>query len=383
MKPCERLWEVDSLGVESTDMQDEASLARHLVTCAECRARSADLVRLRNLGREMPTVAPTPLAARRTRTRILHLASTHRPASGRLRYVALAAALVALVVGGFIVGAPWSRGRRTSVTTPDSTTIVAEQGTSFRRVREGSIERVYLDDGQLSLHVEHQSADAHFFVEMPDAEIEVRGTRFEVAVRNGKTARVHVTEGRVVLRRRATAETLLHANDTWQADEPAPIPTVDVAQLPSVPARSASPIASSSARPIRVLDGQESAQVRAYADAMSHYVAGDWDVAAQAFHDFADTYPAAPEAEDAAFLEALALTRGGRMDAASQVAQRYLVAHPSSFHARDAAVIVARAARLRGDCPAALSVLRPFRSTPESADLVSALGACRAEGRGD
>jgi TolA-binding protein len=225
-----------------------------------------------------------------------------------------------------------------------------------------------LESGTITITVRKQLAEERFLVVLPDGEIEVRGTRFEVTVNNALTRSVRVFEGVVALRRAASDERVLRANDTWSLDEPArtasaspstasPLPSVRVA---TSTAPTASPAAATEAE---------------YAAAMTAFRTQSWAAAARRFGAFAAAHPNAPEVEDAAFLQASALAHAGRADDAAATAERFLASYPRSFHARDAAILVARAARDRGDCERARAVLAKWHG-PE---IDAALARCAAE----
>jgi TolA-binding protein len=229
-------------------------------------------------------------------------------------------------------------------------------GARWSQSRDGKVERTVLDEGTIALQVQKQHADEQFFVELPDGEIEVRGTTFEVTVREQVTTSIHVEEGLVVFRRPQASDVVLGQMETWRAAE------------------TTSPAAKASSR------GRPSSESRLTAEyelAVAAYHAQQYADAAQRFAAFVASHPEAPEAEDAAFLEASALAHGGRTDTAAAAAERFLGRYPSSFHARDAAILVARDARDRGDCSRARRALQTWRSSPPP-EIVSTLASCNS-----
>jgi hypothetical protein len=231
--------------------------------------------------------------------------------------------------------------------------VTPDTGAVWSQAQDGPAERVTLSEGRLDLSVSPQRPGARFVVELPDGEIEVRGTRFDVTVANRRTHAVHVLEGTVALRIRGADEVLLHHGDSW-TERPAPAVTVSVT------------------RRAPVLDN-ETATSTAYKDAVAAYHAKRYAEAADKLSSFVVAHPEVPEAEDARFLEASALAHDGRADAAGVAAERFLARYPASFHAKDAAILAARIARDRGDCAHASALLARWR---DSADAQSALGAC-------
>jgi hypothetical protein len=240
--------------------------------------------------------------------------------------------------------------------------VTAMPGARFTQARDESrgaaVERVVLSEGTIAVHVPKQAAGERFLVVVPDGEVEVRGTTFEVTVRNSATTSVHVEEGVVVYRRSAEADVILAAAETWHP--------VGRRVADRTPAPSAGSSGAGSKR-----DTSE------YERAVAAYEAHAYADAARRCSAFVATHPDAPEVEDAAFLEASALAHDGRMPAAAAAAERFLARFGvASFPARDAAILVARADRDRGDCPRAKDVVAPWLSSPPSPDLASALGAC-------
>jgi hypothetical protein len=217
---------------------------------------------------------------------------------------------------------------------PFAGSVEASGAARWSQQREEGIERVVLEDGALHVHVRHQVLGERFLVALPDGEIEVRGTTFDVSVEHGATRRVHVEEGVVELRLRGREVLRLSAADEWTAS-----PAAVVRALPTSPSASASPV---SGRPSRTVSFDSAA---AYANAMSLLRSGRNEDAAAAFDALVIAAPLAPEAEDASFLEAIALARAGRSDAAALAADHHLALFPRSFHRKEASILAARAAR--------------------------------------
>jgi TolA-binding protein len=254
--------------------------------------------------------------------------------------------------------------------------VVPSSDAGWSQTRVGHVERVRLEAGSLIVRVRPQQPDERFLVELPDGELEVRGTTFAVSVRGGATTQVRVDEGRVELRIAGQPAFTLNANDVWPPALPiaparahrAPVPTTRViAQVPHVPLGAAG-----GADVSRVTD-DEAAR---YSDAVDLLRAGKYDDAANAFHVLAMGRPHATQAEDASYLEAVALARAGRFDAAALVAEHHLDSFPQSFHRKEAAILVARAARVRGDCDKARETLAPWRDAMPETEARTLLRLC-------
>jgi TolA-binding protein len=346
--------------------KEQASLTRHLTSCGECREHATELRRLRELARA-PRSSVAPLQHQRGRVRLLQEAALGPRAARPSRWTALAvAAALAMAVGGVAFGAA-SSGRapapkvvapvRASVGALDLTVVAPEPGTSFSRAREGGLDRVTLAAGTVHIRVHHLRAGQRFLVRTEDAEVEVRGTRFDVDASAGRLTHVRVTEGVVELRRGGETR-LLPAGAEWTADPPAPPSSSDVSPpvaSPSSGGASASAASPSAGSPSAASPSAASASAShapppgaapdddaAFRAGMSRIEKGDFGQAASDLHTFAAQHPDDPRAEDAAFLEALSLSRAGRADDAAEAARRYLARYPNGYRRAEAEKLLAR-----------------------------------------
>jgi TolA-binding protein len=361
-RECDRGWEGDALREGRLSAKDAESFERHRGGCALCKESHARDQRLSSLALAS-SAQPAPLVLRRVRARVLRdfAASASRPARPLDLRIAAATAIGVVVLGGTLallrarsVGSPGDPAAAAAPTVAATVaptvaatfagSVVAGSGTEWSRTREEQVERVDLETGTLRVHVRAQRPGERFLVVLPDGELEVRGTTFEVSVVNQATASVRVDEGTVELRLRGRPAQRIGAGSDWTA--PA---SLDGREPPPVTAApSASPVVSArlarSERPRASDDGAP-----AYADAMRLFQNGQYEGAAAAFHAFVLAHSRQPEAEDASFLEAVALAKAGRPDAAALAADRHLESFPRSFHRREASILVARAASVRDD----------------------------------
>jgi TolA-binding protein len=247
---------------------------------------------------------------------------------------------------------------------PFAGTVAAEAGARWTQMRDDDSEHVRLDDGILSLHVRHQNANEHFYVDLPDGQLEVRGTTFRVEVHDGATTRIDVGEGVISVRFHGMDEIWVSAGGSWSR-APATIGSI----------RSPKSSASTSPASTRKIASDQGA-ADDYAAAVSLLRNGSYDAAATAFGAFLTAHPNASQAEDASYLEASSLARAGRLDAAALAAEHHLAAYPHSFHAKEAAILVARAARDRGDCAKARNVLAPWLGASPDAEVQATLRSC-------
>ena len=350
---CTRRWEVDPYRDGRFGEKDARSFERHLRTCSVCTRQLERDERLRELARVLPGTDPSELSMRRLRARVMRDAATGnvRSASPRGWRFAATATVVLVGLGGWAAvvsrHAPSSEGK--VATTPGTMapsptespvaatmerllagSVIASAGSRWSQRRDGGSEQITFEDGSVHVHVRPLAPDERLVVMLPDGELEVRGTTFDVDVTRAATTRVHVDEGAVELRLRGQPSRRLKATETWVAT----VPARDAVLAPPHPV-SSGPVAAANA-------------VGGYNAAMELLRGGRNDEAAAAFHAFVLSQPSAPQTEDASFLEAVALARAGRIDAAGLAAEHHLASYPGSFHRKEAETLIARAAAQRG-----------------------------------
>jgi TolA-binding protein len=378
---CDREWEIDALHEGRLGPKDAEAFERHVLTCETCKKARARDLHLRELARELPQPDPAALDLRRLRARVLRDVELQNPTSSTWRKWATFALILGFSAATILLlirhrHAPPTEALVVSNAAPAiasaipssipespfAGTVTASDGARWSQSRDGSIERVQLDDGSLQLHVRHQMPGERFLVDVPDGQIEVRGTTFSVVVSNGVTSRIEVSEGVVSVRIRGSADATLRAGENW---------TRSAAISSSIPHVSTSaPVASSSS----ARHGSDE-----YTADVALMQSGNYDAAAKGFADFLTAHPNAPQAEDASYLEAAALARAGRPDAAALAAEHHLAAYPQSFHRKEASILEARAARDRGDCAKAREILAPWlNAASPDADAVATLRSCAA-----
>jgi len=160
-----------------------------------------------------------------------------------------------------LVGQEWRAGERlrsdafpVALATSDQTTIEVEPRSDLQLVRAGAERWLRLGGGAVSVHVTKLKAGERFVIATPDAQVEVRGTRFQVALApplddcgGGTVTRVSVTEGVVVVRAFGR-ESRVEAGDRWPTgcpdhSVPASAPPVTTDRLVAPP-RTVSGVAS-------------------------------------------------------------------------------------------------------------------------------------------
>jgi ferric-dicitrate binding protein FerR (iron transport regulator) len=189
------------------------------------------------------------------------------------RFVAAGSALASVMAANgeiqpLLVGQEWRVGERLrsdalpiALNGADGTTLEVDPRSELQLVR-ADVERWFrLARGAVSAHVTKLKAGERFVIATSDAEVEVRGTRFQVTVvpadeacGQGVVTRVAVSEGVVVVRSRG-GEARVEAGHHWPLGCPertvstvAPVPERPAVSARHAPARASSP-SSKSASP--------------------------------------------------------------------------------------------------------------------------------------
>jgi hypothetical protein len=381
---CPRQWEVRAVDEGRLAETDVAAFERHVRSCASCRHEKAALEELRELTRQLPAPKQGELDNRRLRARILRDAMSPPPTQARpILWSGVAASALGLALVVVLhVGRPAHDAR------PAFGGVVSSAPDArWTQTREGPVERVTVADGDVKLRVRKQAPGERFVVNVPDGEVEVRGTTFELSVHDGRTVSVHVDDG--VVNVRIHGETVVSAGGTWYPPIAAPAQPDPLAS--AVPAPSVTPPAHRSVRaPDRLPEqpprGSDDAalpldrEMAEYERAVDSYRLGRFPRAAELLHAFVAAHPASPLVDDASFIEASSVARAGDADGAARLAEAHQARFPASFHAKDAAILVARSRREHGDCGGARAAVGRWAATasPDPA-IASALGRCAGE----
>lgn len=381
---CPRWPEVEAAADGRFGPREVDRVERHLGQCASCRSRRARWEALRAEAREHARAPVTELEHRRARAALLRAAAAAgdepRPSRARGFLFAGAFAVAASLVAAIALRGGGSRGGSKVQDAHAEARVDAVGDAQWARSHEVGRETVRLAEGVLRVTVPHQHPRHRFVVALPDGELEVRGTRFIVEARGGRTEQVTVFEGLVALRVGRSAEQLIAAGGRWHAPDPqvatvVPAPPVTSAPVPTPPAgATTAPPAHAVTR--RAEPAGESPFQR-FAAGVAAMGRGDFRVAAESFEDFERRQPHDERAEDAAWLRVVALRRGGDEPAALAAAERYLDRYPSGARRTDAASLVARSAYARGDCARVVALAQAGGA---SGDLARLRARCTQDG---
>jgi len=328
----------------------------HAAVCARC---AHELRALEALGDALRSSTPPELDelhVRRERTRLLAAfdASLMPVPARKWPKVAVVFALAAALLGGVswlvaarehaLPAAPLAATARTHVAVA---TVRAEPSARWSRRTEPERETLTLENGTLRVRVEHDSGARRLLVVLPDGELEDIGTTFSVTASSGRTTRVVVEQGRVMLRLHGRPALRLDAGESWSPPTssaaasassaiaaPASSATTAAARPASPPPRVALPSAVTPARPSTASpmpSPSASDPAGEFRGALSALNAGDNRRAAQLFAAFLAAHPRDPRGEDASYLQVLALQRAGDPAAMQAAAAAYLRRYPAGF----------------------------------------------------
>jgi len=360
---CSRTWQAEAVLDGRLSRADTESFQRHAATCECCAREIRCLDTLRSVGQRLPILTSTPLEQRRLRQSLLRAANelALHPRPSRLKPALAFGAFAAAVALALVV---WVLAPHENTPTPVAGAptfhMETSKGAAWSSLSRQATLRLLLTSGRFELSVDKLRAGQRFILELPDGELEVKGTRFVVEVHDAKTERVRVHEGRVALRLRGQPDLLLEAGDSWPASTAtaaAPLVKPPVAALaPKTESASAesAELAESKTAAVRRPDARSKPSPSpaaseleappteptgagdAFAQAMSAFTAGDFGKAERLFAAFERAHPADARVEDATYLRAVARARRGDLGAARAIARDYLRRYPNGLRRAEA-----------------------------------------------
>jgi TolA-binding protein len=296
------------------------------------------------LVREAPLNLPSPSRREEIRTAVLAMArvSLSSPTTGvrpprRRIGVAVAMLAAAAAVLAFILDAPAAPHTHATVTAPS--------GAHFTHGSTAPDEIVRLTDGTIDVEVAPLHTGERFRVIIGDAEVEVRGTAFEVVASADRLVSVDVRHGKVEVRPLGRPAMVLVAGGAWRAEppkraerpapveEPPPPPPTEPAPKPRRAKLVEQQQTPPPLPPAATVAPARAPEELAYSDAWSAMRTKDFARAATSFARVMILAPDSGLAEDATFWQAVALARGHRRAQAITAFRDFLDAHPRSPHA--------------------------------------------------
>ncbi len=303
------------------------AVRQHIAICARCADEWDAVERVVASYRKLPWQDASAARIEEQRTALLASAALAKPVSARRwsRWVVpvLAAAAVVVLI------AAWP-APTTAPGAPFHATLTAHGDAAFLRISSRPDEVVMLTAGTLSVEVTPLSRGERFRVVTKDAEVEVRGTAFEVVADHGRLVAVHVWHGKVEVRPLAGDPVALTRGESWatpaitasvvpvdpvkQRVSPEQMSTTSRAEIvPQDAARQRNatrpvPRSSQPSVPEQIVDVGTSAYQEAWAALRS----GDHESAARGFERAATIAPHSALAEDAWYWRAVSLARAGQ-----------------------------------------------------------------------
>ncbi len=330
----------------------------HLDHCLTCAREVASLRSFLELARQLPSPPDGVEDLEERRTQMLALAaSTPAHRRGSRRSVMVASLAVAAAVAIVSVAANRSDSSKPRVplaadhAAPEPSLVRRaivrpEPGTSFTVVGGQPDEIVRLRDGTVLVEVASLHLGERFRVVTGDAEVEVRGTAFEVVVVADRLHAVRVRHGRVEVRRGADPPVVLSAGQRWDA-EPVIAPIV-ISSDTGGNDRVSKPVTARPDRPkpvdppTRALPpGPVTSPAEVgFQEGVAALNSGNTSAAATAFERAIAMNANGPLAEDSRFWLAVARGRGGQRAGAIRAFEDYLALHPRSVRAGKASAML-------------------------------------------
>jgi TolA-binding protein len=313
----------------------------HALGCGDCR-RALDSLESAIARAAADHTGPIdPSRSERLRMRLLDAARRTEPAPpSRAPRMALA-----VVVAGVVAAAALAFFHAAEPTTALTTAhgaVRASTGAHFTVLSDAPDEIVRLVDGTISVAVAPLAPGARFRVVVGDAEVEVRGTAFDVTAERDRLASVDVLHGRVEVRVDARPAIVLDAGQRWTPSaEPATVPPTAVEPESALEeARDVVPAAAHVDPPRASAPPRPWTPATGFEDGWTALHAGDAASAAAAFAEVTDRAPTDPLAEDAAFWRCVALSRTGDTRGAETALDAFVAHYPASARAGEASVML-------------------------------------------
>jgi TolA-binding protein len=235
---------------------------------------------------------------------------------------------------------------RAAAVAPRSRAAVRAIGAArYTRVQPPPDDALRLDDGTIVLEVAPLPSGERFRVMTEDAEVEVRGTRFQVSASRGKLTGVTVASGRVEVRSAGGGRVVLDPGDEWVSsagevnDRVATAKEADPKEVESkstpapAPGVSRPPRARTASAPVDPAAAPSIPREAAHASfdrAWSLLRQGDAQRAAALFAEVERTSGDGDIAEDALYWRSVATARTGDRPAARALFESFLRRFPAS-----------------------------------------------------
>jgi TolA-binding protein len=369
--------------------ENPAAVSEHAAACSSCQKVWDELEAVARITRELPTDEVSSAEARELADRFLLALDHPREQAPRRRWTwMLAAAAVVVVVAGTAVAyfrrGPTPGPREAGAVVADGggaprirSQVFAAPDTDYRELSSSQGVMIRLREGTVICDVEHLPPGHRYRVAVGDAEIEVRGTVFEVSAADDRLRLVKVIRGTVEVRPAGRPAVRIVAGEAYRPAAVAEAPASPREATPSpgaAPTRpfdagvagvaSAAPAGESAAPPPAAPHhSPRRAEATPFREAMERMVRGEFAAAAELFAA-EGRRPGSRFREDALFWEGVVRARAGQVRGAIEVLDRFLKAHPRSVRVGEARIIMAGQLRRHGRVAQAIEQLRAASADP-------------------
>lgn len=315
---------------------DEA-LSAHISSCERCSALLEAESSLINLFKAAPYEEPPAEQVSQVRASLLQQASQMAPAS-QLSWGRLALAAIVLLAVGAFLAVSWNKVAPGIISNPKNNgdaptqekTIAQHLGTvgaspEARFTYQGNKqdEIVRLQEGTISVEVKHLSPGERFRVVTGDAEVEVRGTSFEVTAKDDKLVQVVVHSGKVEVRPQGKLVQTLFPSESWDVKTAKLSPaTTLAASTPTEDPKKNDPKESNTPT--------KSPAEELFSEGYASLSDKDFEKAAAQFSQAFTLDPKSAIAEDARYFYAVALLSAGKREEAKKALITFTARYPNS-----------------------------------------------------
>jgi len=232
-------------------------------------------------------------------------------------------------------------GARAELETEKSRIVLHEAGELGFGAPDPHKERMVLRLGSLDVSVDSKVEPGRIVVvETPDAEIMVRGTRFDVRVEpgagaSGTVTNVGVVHGTVAIVQRGALVATLAAGERWSSRVQVPA-SIEPSREPDGARKEPSSSAAAPRRDTPGPSGTLAEENRLFQEALEARNRGEPARAVETFGRLLGRYPRSALAEEAQAERFRGLRRLKQTARAAAEARRYLAQYPSGFAAQEA-----------------------------------------------
>lgn len=192
----------------------------HIENCGSCAVETESVRQLIEVGAKLPDGRPSDARAEMVLNSLMAASAGSSPPKRKPTVVWVAAAIAAGVAGLVMFLALAGSEVETTVSEPQQAVthraqVFAHPGASHMVMGTQPDEIVRVSNGTVTVEVDKLEPGERFRIVTGDAEVEVKGTAFDVTVENDRLKQVRVLSGVVEVRCREIAAVTLHSGELW------------------------------------------------------------------------------------------------------------------------------------------------------------------------